>query len=158
MGAGGTGRGKSGSTTYLAGDLGRTPAAPQTQALPCLTVSCTGNTVRVVKRCGARKVSRGRSPELRVSQRREVRARAGNGADCRTGEGPSPSPRPHRRPLATCFSWSFPGMVYVCLLLLNHFSCVRLCDPIDGSPTASPIPGILQARTLEWVAISFSNA
>ena len=33
-----------------------------------------------------------------------------------------------------------------------------LCDPIDSSPPASPIPGILQARTLEWVAISFSNA
>ena len=33
-----------------------------------------------------------------------------------------------------------------------------LCDPIDGSPPDSPIPGILQARTLEWVAISFSNA
>ena len=32
------------------------------------------------------------------------------------------------------------------------------CDPIDGSPTGSPVPGILQARTLEWVAISFSNA
>ena len=32
-----------------------------------------------------------------------------------------------------------------------------LCDPIDGSPPGSPIPGILQARTLEWVAISFSN-
>ena len=36
-------------------------------------------------------------------------------------------------------------------------SCPTLCDPIDGSPTGSPIPGILQARTLEWVAISFSN-
>ena len=33
-----------------------------------------------------------------------------------------------------------------------------LCDPVDGSPPGSPIPGILQARTLEWVAISFSNA
>ena len=33
-----------------------------------------------------------------------------------------------------------------------------LCDPIDGSPPGSPIPAILQARTLEWVAISFSNA
>ena len=43
-------------------------------------------------------------------------------------------------------------------LLLSHFSCVRLCDPIDGSPPGFPIPGILQARTLEWVAISFSNA
>ena len=37
-------------------------------------------------------------------------------------------------------------------------SCPTLCDPIDGSPPASPVPGILQARTLEWVALSFSNA
>ena len=37
-------------------------------------------------------------------------------------------------------------------------SCPTLCDPIEGSPPGSPIPGILQARTLEWVAISFSNA
>ena len=37
-------------------------------------------------------------------------------------------------------------------------SCLTQCDPIDGSPPGSPIPGILQARTLKWVAISFSNA
>ena len=37
-------------------------------------------------------------------------------------------------------------------------SCPTLCDPIDGSPPGAPVPGILQARTLEWVAISFSNA
>ena len=37
-------------------------------------------------------------------------------------------------------------------------SCPTLCDPIDGSPPGSPVPGILQARTLEWVVISFSNA
>ena len=37
-------------------------------------------------------------------------------------------------------------------------SCPTLCDPIDGSPPGSPVPGILQARTLEWVAISVSNA
>ena len=37
-------------------------------------------------------------------------------------------------------------------------SCPTLCDPIDGSPPGSPVPGILQARTLEGVAISFSNA
>ena len=37
-------------------------------------------------------------------------------------------------------------------------SCLTLCDPIDGSPPGSPVPEILQARTLEWVAISFSNA
>ena len=36
--------------------------------------------------------------------------------------------------------------------------CPILCDLIDGSPPGSPVPGILQARTLEWVAISFSNA
>ena len=37
-------------------------------------------------------------------------------------------------------------------------SCPTLCDPIDGSPPGSPVPGILQARILEWIAISFSNA
>ena len=37
-------------------------------------------------------------------------------------------------------------------------SCPTLCDPIDRSPPGSPVPGILQARTLEWVVISFSNA
>ena len=36
-------------------------------------------------------------------------------------------------------------------------SCLTLCNPIDGSPPGSPVPGILQARTLEWVAISFST-
>ena len=44
------------------------------------------------------------------------------------------------------------------LLLLSGISCVWLCDPIDGSPPGSPVPGILHARTLEWVAISLSNA
>ena len=44
------------------------------------------------------------------------------------------------------------------LLLLSRFSRVRLCDPIGGSLPGSPVPGILQVRTLEWVAISFSNA
>ena len=37
-------------------------------------------------------------------------------------------------------------------------SCPTLCNPVDGSPPGSPVPGILQARTLEWVAISFSSA
>ena len=49
--------------------------------------------------------------------------------------------------------------MYMLLLLLSRFShCLTLCDPIDGSSPGSPVPGILQARTLEWVAISFSNA
>ena len=60
--------------------------------------------------------------------------------------------------------WTFVGKVIS--LLFNMLpaaakslqSCPTLCDPIDGSPPGSPIPGILQARTLEWVTISFSNA
>ena len=58
------------------------------------------------------------------------------------------------------------GAVFVCFWFRLIFaaaaesrqSCPTLCDPIDGSPSGSPVPGILQARTLEWVAISFSNA
>ena len=53
-------------------------------------------------------------------------------------------------------------LVWLCwntlLLLLSRFSRVRLCNPRDSSPPGSPVPGILQARTLTWVAISFSNA
>ena len=41
---------------------------------------------------------------------------------------------------------------------MSLHSCPTLCDPVDSTPPGSPIPGILQARTLEWVAISFSNA
>ena len=50
------------------------------------------------------------------------------------------------------------GTMLLLLLLLSCFSHVQLCDPIDGSPPGSAVPGILQARTLEWVAISFSSA
>ena len=49
-------------------------------------------------------------------------------------------------------------MKLLLLLAKSLQSCPTLCDPIDGSPPGSPVPGILQARTLEWVAISFSNA
>ena len=52
--------------------------------------------------------------------------------------------------------YGFTGLFTCLLLLLSRFSHVRLCDPIDGSPPGSPIPGILQARTLEWVVIAFS--
>ena len=54
----------------------------------------------------------------------------------------------------------FLNPLLLLLLLLSRFSCVlTLCDPIDSSsPPGSPVPGILQARVLEWVAISFSNA
>ena len=50
------------------------------------------------------------------------------------------------------------GEVAVAAAAKSLQSCPTLCDPIDGSPPGSPIPGILQARTLEWVAISFSKA
>ena len=49
-------------------------------------------------------------------------------------------------------------LLLLLLLLLSLQSCLTVCDPIDGSPPGSPVPGILQARTLKWVAISFSNA
>ena len=51
---------------------------------------------------------------------------------------------------------NFNGYIAATAKLLQ--SCPTLCDPTDGSPPGSPVPGILQARTLEWVAISFSNA
>ena len=52
----------------------------------------------------------------------------------------------------------WPVWQQLCLLAKSLQSCPTLCDPIDGSPPGSRVPGILQARTLEWVAISFSNA
>ena len=57
---------------------------------------------------------------------------------------------------AVLLSISTPGAAAAAAKSLQ--SCLTLCDPRDGSPPGSPVPGILQARTLEWVAISFSNA
>ena len=55
--------------------------------------------------------------------------------------------------------WGSPQKRHACMLAAKSLqSCPTLCDPINGSPPGSPDPGILQARTLEWVAISFSNA
>ena len=48
--------------------------------------------------------------------------------------------------------------LYAAAAAKSFQSCPTLCDPIDSSPPGSPVPGLLQARTLEWVAISFSNA
>ena len=48
--------------------------------------------------------------------------------------------------------------MHVCMHTKSLQSCLTLCDPIDGSPPGSCVPGILQVRALEWVAISFSNA
>ena len=63
----------------------------------------------------------------------------------RDGEACRPEPRLKRAAAAAAAAKSLQ-------------SCLTLCDPKDGSPPGSPVPGILQARTLEWVAISFSNA
>ena len=62
------------------------------------------------------------------------------------------------------FKKNFVTYIYVCVYIYTHAavkslqSCPTLCGPIDCSPPGFPVPGILQARTLEWVAISFSNA
>ena len=63
----------------------------------------------------------------------------------------------------TCYSYMFYSTGIISIFLYAAVakslqSCPTLLDPIDGSPPGSPVPGILQARTLEWVAISFSNA
>ena len=53
----------------------------------------------------------------------------------------------------------FPGSAAAAAAAAKSIqSCLTLCDPIDGNPRGSSVPGILQVRTLEWVAISFSNA
>ena len=57
-----------------------------------------------------------------------------------------------------CVSCYHQFVLLLLVLLLSRFSRVRLCDPNDSSPSGSTVPGILQARTLEWVAIAFSNA
>ena len=62
----------------------------------------------------------------------------------------------NRRELQAFSSWLFlPAAAAAAAKSLQ--SCLTLCDPIDGSPSGSPVPGILQARTLAWAAISFSN-
>ena len=53
--------------------------------------------------------------------------------------------------------WGRPGPAAAATAAKSLQSCLTLCDPIDGSPPGSPVPGILQARTPEWVAISFSS-
>ena len=73
---------------------------------------------------------------------------------------------PHRRCLRSCALSPVgdlmpiinPGCLVSAAAAKSLQSCLTLCDPIDGSPPGSPVPGILQARILEWVAISFSNA
>ena len=67
------------------------------------------------------------------------------------GSLPSESPGKH-----TCVD-SVNMLIRITAAAKSLQSCPTLCDPIDNSPSGSPVPGILQARTLEWVAISFSK-
>ena len=60
-------------------------------------------------------------------------------------------------PACDSSSLAFP-MMYTAAAAASLQSCLTLCDPIDGNPSGSNVPGIFQARALEWVAISFSNA
>ena len=53
--------------------------------------------------------------------------------------------------------WNTAAAAAAAVAAKSMQSCLTLCDPIDGSPPGSPVPGILQARILEWVAVSFSN-
>ena len=55
------------------------------------------------------------------------------------------------------FQSLFTNLQYSAAAAKSLQSCPTLCDPIDGSPPGSPVPGILQARTLEWVTVSFSR-
>ena len=56
-----------------------------------------------------------------------------------------------------CLLCPVPGNMVAAAAAKSLQSCLTLCDPRDGNPPGSPIPGILQARTLEWVAIAFSE-
>ena len=72
-----------------------------------------------------------------------------------------PAPTPSQHP--GLFRWvssshQVANVRFAAAVAKSLQSCPTLCDPIDGSPPGSSVPGILQARTLEWVAISFSNA
>ena len=90
----------------------------------------------------------------------------GSGGSPREGNGNSPVSLPRKfngqRGLVGCSPWGCKrvrqDLVPAAATAKSLQSCPTLCEPIDGSPSGFPVPGILQARTLEWVAISFSNA
>jgi len=71
---------------------------------------------------------------------------------------PGIKPESHVSPVLAGGFFTCEAYKYYVVVAKSLQSCPTLCDPIDGSPPGSPVPGILQARTLEWVAISFSNA
>ena len=75
------------------------------------------------------------------------------------GDLPDPGIKPASPTLTDSLPLSHLGNFVVAAAAAKSLqSCPTLCDPIDGSPPGYPVPGILQASTLEWVTISFSNA
>ena len=94
----------------------------------------------------------------------EIGSSAGKESACSAGD-PSSIPRLGRSPgegigYQLQYSWAYLGWLVLGWLAAaaaakSLQSCLTLCNPIDGSPPGSSVPGILQARTLEWVAISF---
>ena len=86
-----------------------------------------------------------------------------SGVGCHALKAPGHFPDPGSEPASlSLLYWlvaSLPQAPSVALAAAELLQlCPTLCDPIDGSPPGSPVPGILQARILEWVAISFSSA
>ena len=101
---------------------------------------------------GANASSGKKEPERKLDWRFTLIPRANS-----TPDWPPTSTHSLVHPPSTCGAPP-PAKCYAAAAAALLQSCLTLCDPIDGSPPGSPIPGILQARTLEWVAISFSNA
>ena len=66
-------------------------------------------------------------------------------------------PVPKKGNAKECSNYHMITLISAAAAAKSLQSCPTLCDPIDGSPPGSPVPGILQARTLEWAAMSFSN-
>ena len=100
------------------------------------------------------------------SSQRHVIWKAGSSIPRSTTSSPPQHPHSHgsalsQKQINTCKSKAMvmpPTSLAAAAAAKLLQSCPTLCDPIDGSPAGSPVPGILQARTLEWVAISFSTA
>ena len=65
---------------------------------------------------------------------------------------------PGEKGILSCRVIIFPSIEFHAAAAKSLQSCLTLCEPIDGSPPGSAVPGILQARALVWVAIAFSNA
>ena len=73
------------------------------------------------------------------------------------GDLPNPGIKPVSPLVSPALADGIKFYIYICATAKSLQLCLTLCDPVDGSPPGSPVPGVLQARTLRWVAISFFN-